>query len=79
MGVKKEVNEERREEKTLEEMLGMLDEHIKQLESEDISLEESFRVYEKGMHLIQSCNEKIDRVEKKVLELNDNGTLQELL
>ncbi len=68
----------KKEELTLEEMLRALDEHIQELESEDISLEQSFHVYEKGMRLLKECNEKIDRVEKKVLELNADGSLQEL-
>ena len=71
MGVKKE-------ELTLEEMLQLLDEHIEQLESEEISLEQSFHVYEKGMKLLKECNDKIDRVEKKVLELNADGSLSEM-
>lgn len=66
------------EELSLEQMLQMLDEHIRELESEDISLEQSFHVYEKGMNLLKECNEKIDRVEKKVLELNADGSLQEM-
>lgn len=69
---------EKKQEMTLEEMMQTLDEHIRQLESEDISLEDSFHVYEKGMHLLKECNEKIDRVEKKVLELNADGSLQEM-
>lgn len=67
-----------KEERTLQEMLQTLDEQIRQLESEDISLEDSFLVYEQGMKLIKECNDKIDRVEKKVLELNADGTLQEM-
>ena len=70
--------EEKKQERTLQEMLQTLDEQIRQLESEDISLEDSFLVYEQGMKLIKECNEKIDRVEKKVLALNADGTLQEL-
>jgi len=62
----------------LQDMLKNLDDAIRQLESEDISLEDSFLVYEQGMKLIKECNEKIDRVEKKVLELNAEGTLQEM-
>ena len=68
----------KKEERTLKEMLKILDEQIKQLESEDISLEDSFLVYEQGMKLIKECNEKIDRVEKKVLEINAEGMLQEM-
>ena len=59
-------------------MLKTLDEQIRALESEDISLEDSFLVYEQGMKLVKECNDKIDRVEKKVLELNADGTLQEM-
>ena len=67
-----------KEGRTLQEMLKTLDEQIRALESEDISLEDSFVVYEQGMKLIKECNDKIDRVEKKVLELNADGTLQEM-
>lgn len=70
--------ENNKEERTLQEMLQTLDEQIRTLESEDISLEDSFVVYEQGMKLIKECNDKIDRVEKKVLELNAEGTLQEM-
>ena len=70
--------EQKKEERTLQDMLKSLDNSIRQLESEDISLEDSFLVYEQGMKLIKECNDKIDRVEKKVLELNAEGTLQEM-
>lgn len=70
--------EQKKEECTLQEMLRTLDEQIRQLESEDISLEDSFLIYERGMKLLKECNEKIDRVEKKVLELNEEGMLQEM-
>ena len=68
----------KKEETTLEEMLQTLDAHIRQLESDEISLEDSFHVYEKGMQLLKECNDKIDRVEKMVLELNADGSLQEM-
>ena len=70
--------EQRKEDRTLQEMLQTLDDAIRQLEADDISLEDSFLVYEQGMKLIKDCNDKIDRVEKKVLELNAEGTLQEM-
>jgi len=66
------------QELTLNEMLAVLEEQVKKLESDDISLEDSFKIYEEGMKTIKLCNEKIDRVEKKVLELNADGTLQEM-
>lgn len=62
---------------TLDETFERLEAAIGKLEQEDISLEESFRIYKEGMKLIQSCNEKIDKVEKEVLKLNEDGNLEE--
>lgn len=59
---------------TLEEMMSELDECVQKLEASDISLEDSFHIYEKGMKLVKSCNEKIDRVEKDVLKLEEDGS-----
>ncbi len=67
-----------KQELTFEEMMSSLDECVKNLESEDISLEDSFHIYEQGMKLIKLCNDKIDRVEKKVLKLEQDGSLQEI-
>ena len=50
---------------------------IEMLEDADISLEDSFKVYKEGMKLVQTCNSKIDKVEKEVLKLNENGELDE--
>lgn len=62
---------------TLEEAFARLEQITKTLEDENISLEESFSVYQKGMQLLQYCNESIDKVEKKVLVLNGEGKLDE--
>lgn len=64
-------------EQTLEQAFEKLEEMIGDLEQEDISLEESFKLYKEGMKLIKFCNDKIDKVEKEVLKLNENGELDE--
>lgn len=69
--------EEQKKEMKLEEAFEKLDEMLSELESPDISLEESFQVYQEGMKLLKQCNEIIDRVEKSVLKLNENGELEE--
>ncbi|MBD5551599.1 MAG: exodeoxyribonuclease VII small subunit [Lachnospiraceae bacterium] len=69
--------EEQKKEVKLEEAFEKLDEMLSELESPDISLEESFQVYQEGMKLLKQCNEIIDRVEKSVLKLNENGELEE--
>lgn len=66
------------EDKTLEEVFEQLNEVVKQLESDTVSLEESFRLYHEGMELLKVCNEKIDLVEKKMLILDENGEQHEL-
>ena len=65
------------EEISQEEAFGMLDDITRSLEKEDISLEDSFSAYKKGMDLLKICNDKIDQVEKKVLVLNEEGGLDE--
>ena len=62
---------------SLEEAFLKLDETVMRLEQEDISLEESFAEYQKGMELLKQCNEAIDKVEKKVLVLNEKGDTNE--
>ena len=60
-------------EQSLETVFEQLDEVVEQLEAEDISLEDSFRLYHKGMDLLKVCNEKIDTIEKKMMMLDENG------
>lgn len=69
---------EEQEQHSLEENFSTLEELIEQLEAEDISLEEAFTAYSKGMNLLKQCNEQIDRVEKQVMKLNETGELEPL-
>lgn len=69
----------KKEEKlSLEQILEQLDGTIEKLQSGEVSLEESFELYKKGMDYVKLCSETIDQVEKKVLMLNQEGTLDEL-
>ncbi len=60
---------------TLEEIFSQLDQTLENLNDEEMGLEESFKAYEKGMALVKQANEKIDKVEKQVLVLNEKGEL----
>lgn len=62
---------------SLEEAFAKLEETVSKLESQDISLEDSFLTYKKGMEILQYCNDKIDQVEKKVLVIDESGKLNE--
>ena len=61
----------------LEEAFEKLEKTVEALEREDMSLEESFRIYQEGMELLKKCNLEIDQVEKKVLVLNEDGESHE--
>lgn len=60
-------------EKKLEDLFSELEIVMKRLENTDISLEESFQLYQQGMGMLKLCNDKIDSVEKKVLILDEHG------
>lgn len=62
---------------SLEDNFARLEETIEKLEREDISLEEAFQAYSEGMAALKLCGEQIDRVEKKVLKLSEEGQLEE--
>ena len=61
------------EEMNLEEIFEKLESTMKKMEEEDISLEESFQLYHQGMDMLKACNNKIDKVEKKMLLLDEEG------
>lgn len=61
----------------LENAFEELDNKVKELESPDISLENSFKLYKEGMELLKKCSESIDDVEKKVMVLEQNGGVHE--
>lgn len=60
-------------EQSLETVFEQLDEIVERLEAEDVSLEDSFGLYHKGMDLLKVCNDKIDTIEKKMMMLDENG------
>jgi exodeoxyribonuclease VII small subunit len=61
----------------LEENFASLEEVMEQLEAQDVTLEEAFRAYSRGMRILKECGDQIDQVEKKVLKLSEGGELEE--
>ena len=57
---------------SLEESFEQLETIIEQMKTGDMTLEDSFKKYEEGMKLIKNCSNAIDRVEKKLIVL-ENG------
>ncbi len=65
-------------EPTLEEAFQELEGIIERMQQRDVTLEESFALYEQGICKLRLCNQKIDHVEKKMLLLNGQGELEPL-
>ncbi len=72
-----EVQDTAEKEFDLEEAFEKLEQTVTALGQEDLSLEDSFRMYKYGMELLKKCNQAIDQVEKKVLILNEDGETHE--
>jgi len=43
-----------------------LEQIVKRLESEELPLDESLQLFEKGIRLSRFCNQKLEEVEKKI-------------
>ena len=61
----------------LEEMFQDLEKVIKEMENSDVTLEQSFDLYNRGMNILKECSRTIDEVEKKVLVLDEDGATHE--
>ena len=65
-------------EKTFEEALTQLEEIVTKLENGDIALEESIKLFKKGMEMTKLCKNKLDTAETQLKKLvkDDNGNFQ---
>lgn len=57
----------------LEEGFNTLEEIVKKLENGELSLNDSFSLYQEGIEIVKKCNESLDMMEKqiKVIEKED--------
>jgi len=64
--------------KKFETALEELEQVVEQLESGELSLEDSLSAFEKGVGLVRFCNQKLNEVEKKIemLVKDKEGKLQ---
>ena len=70
---------EKKEEKkvSLEDTFLQIEEILQQMERRDVTLEESFGLYQSGIEKLKTCNGILDDVEKKMQVINSNGELEE--
>ncbi len=60
--------------KSLNEIFEALDALLQSMEQED-SLEKSFALYKQGVELVKQANDSIDKIEKQVKVLDEDGIL----
>ena len=60
-------------EMSIEETLKELENIIEKMEDRNSTLEETFSYYEAGMKMVKACSEKIEKVEKKIKVLSEEG------
>ena len=62
---------------SIEETLEQIEARINILKKEDTTLEEAFAAYREGMELARACDLSIGRIEKRVQEIAEDGSLQD--
>ena len=68
---------EEKKKATLEDSFAQIEMIISQMEGSEISLDDSFSLYQKGMEQLKVCNDMLDTVEKKMQIINEEGKLEE--
>ena len=64
------------QETTIEQSFEALEEIISKMESSDISLDDSFALYNAGMEELQHANAKIEQTKKAVMAISKDGGLE---
>ncbi|MBQ2901737.1 MAG: exodeoxyribonuclease VII small subunit [Agathobacter sp.] len=62
---------------SLEERFEHIEEIIEKMETGDITLDKSFELYKNGLEEIKAANAMLDDIEKAMLVMNEDGSLEE--
>ena len=73
----RETDAVQEKQRTIEENFALLDEMAAKLESPDVTLEESFSIYQEGMEILKLVSTAIDTYEKKIRVIMENGETEE--
>ncbi len=71
------VEQPEKKELLLEEMMAEIDAISSEMETGELSLEDSFRKYKQGMSLVRQCTKEIASVEKQIQVLDEQGDLDD--
>lgn len=62
---------------SLEERFEHIEDIIEKMETGDITLDKSFELYKNGLEEIKAANALLDDMEKAMLVMNEDGSLEE--
>lgn len=57
----------------IEDNFKELDEILEKMQDEDVSLDESFEMYKKGIEIVKDSNEQIEKIEKQIEALEEES------
>ena len=69
--------ENNKKEMGLEERFAAIELILDQMEDENVTLDESFELYKKGMEQMKAAKQALDQIEKAMLVMNESGELEE--
>lgn len=58
---------------TIDDGFETLKEILDKLDDDNISLEDSFELYDQGLKMVKKINDKLDETEKKIIILNEES------
>lgn len=61
---------QKKSEKSFEENFSRLEKILEKLESEDVTLDETIKLYEEGLALTKYCYDKLNDAELRIKEIN---------
>lgn len=68
----------KKEEMNFEELMTKLEEITNKLEKEQLSLDDSVKLFEEGMKISKECNSKLEDAEKRItILINKNDEIEE--
>ncbi len=59
------------EKKTIEQNFEEIESIIQNMQEEDVTLDKSFELYNKGLNLVRDCSAQIDKIEKQIQIINE--------
>lgn len=62
---------------SLEDRFEHIEEIIEKMETGDITLDKSFELYKNGLEEIKAANAMLDEIEKAMLVMNEDGSMEE--